>query len=293
MNKDKAVVFGGSGFLGSHVADELTKKGYETIIFDSTKSKWCNENQKMIVGDILDTNHVFEVTDKAKVVYNFAAIADLNAALSRPKDTAEINILGNINILDSCVENKVSRFVYASSVYAISREGGFYKCSKNASEMYTKEYKNTFDLDYTILRYGSLYGQRTDETNGLHKIISEAITSGEIRYKGNPESLREYIYVLDASQMSVEILNEEFSNKTYVLTGQEPMKVSDVLHMIAEILGYPSSSVKFDSARYAGHYVRTPYAYDNSLSRKYIPPVHIDLGQGIIDLIDFLKKSKD
>ena len=54
----KVLVVGGSGFLGSHVADELTEKGYEVTIFDQKKSTWINDNQKFIESDLLDREHV-------------------------------------------------------------------------------------------------------------------------------------------------------------------------------------------------------------------------------------------
>ena len=50
----KIVVVGGSGFLGSHTADELSRRGYDVVIFDSVRSRWLRDDQEMIVGDILD-----------------------------------------------------------------------------------------------------------------------------------------------------------------------------------------------------------------------------------------------
>ena len=144
MSKKNIVVFGGSGFLGSHVADELTLAGYDVKIFDTVKSPWINDKQEMIVGDILDSEAVKKVTVGAHAVYNFAALSDINEALNQPLKTMNINILGNGHILESCRLNKVKRYLYASTVYVFSREGGFYRCSKQAAESYVEEYKNLF-----------------------------------------------------------------------------------------------------------------------------------------------------
>jgi len=73
-----------------------------------------------------------------------------------------------------------------------------------------------------------------------------------------------------------------------VLTGQEPMKVFDMLMMLSEILGFPSESVEFVEDKYAGHYVRTPYAFQPKLGKKYIPSLHVDLGQGLVQIINDL-----
>ena len=281
----KAVVFGGSGFIGSHVADLLSMDGYSVTIFDEVRSPWLRSDQNFITGDITKKVDVDLVIEGASVVYNFAALADLNAALKRPLDTININILGNAMILESCVKYKVERFVYASTVYVNSRDGGFYRCSKQASENYIDEYHKTYGLNYSIVRYGSLYGPRAGESNGLYRIVKSAIETGKVKYQGHPKSMREYIHVQDAARASVALLGEEFVGKTIVLTGQEPMLVSNVLEMIAEILGYQEDAIEFVTDSYDGHYIKTSYAYEPRLGMKYIPPLHVDLGQGILQLI--------
>ena len=281
----KAVIFGGSGFIGSHVADLLSMDGYSVTIFDEVRSPWLRSDQSFITGDITKKVDVDLVIEGASVVYNFAALADLNAALKRPLDTININILGNAIILESCVKYKVERFVYASTVYVNSRDGGFYRCSKQASENYIDEYHKTYGLNYSIVRYGSLYGPRAGESNGLYRIVKSAIETGKVKYQGHPKSMREYIHVQDAARASVALLEEEFIGKTIVLTGQEPMLVSNVLEMIAEILGYQEDAIEFVTDSYDGHYVKTSYAYEPRLGMKYIPPLHVDLGQGILQLI--------
>lgn len=282
--KMKACVIGGSGFLGSHVCDHLSDAGYAVTILDQVASPWLRADQKMLVGDLLDEALLDQSVADSDVVYNFAAIADLNKALSTPIDTARVNVLGNVLVLDACRRHTVRRFIYASTVYVYSREGGFYRCSKQAAEQYVEEYQRAYGLDYTILRYGSLYGPRSDNRNGLFRIVQDALQTGVIRYVGSPEAMREYIHVEDAARASVAALGPEFCNASVVLTGQEAMRVSDLLKMLAEILG-KGASVEFVAAEQAGHYVRTPYAYQPKLGRKYVPPMHVDLGQGLLQLI--------
>jgi UDP-glucose 4-epimerase len=194
--------------------------------------------------------------------------------------------------LEACRIHNVERFIYASTVYVHSREGGFYRCSKQSSENFIEEYKDVYNLDYTILRYGSLYGPRADDTNGVYRIVSSALKTGKVQYNGNIESMREYIHVDDASRASVFILNESFKNESIILTGQEPMRVSDLLRMIAEILNFTDDSVDFIEEKHTGHYVRTPYAYQPKRGRKYIPSTHVDLGQGLLQVITDLDNSE-
>ena len=284
----KAVVVGGSGFIGSHVADSLTCKGYQVSVYDRSESQWLRKEQDMVIGDVRDVDKLKHAIADVDVVYNFAALSDLNQATEEPIETININILGNLNIMEACRLHNVSRFMYASTVYVNSREGGFYRCSKQASEAYIEEYRKKYGLDYTILRYGSLYGPRSDSTNGLYRVVQSALKNGIVSYKGDVDAMREYIHVDDAARASVDALGDEFKNESVVLTGQEPMRVIDMLKMLAEILGYPTESVEFIESKYAGHYVRTPYAYQPKIGRKYIPPMHVDLGQGLLQIVNEL-----
>lgn len=281
----RVCVIGGSGFLGSHVADQLSAAGHEVRIYDHKPSPWLQQGQTMLVGDLNAFESLVDAVSQCEVVYNFAALADLNEALDRPIDTVKINVLGNVQALEACRQRGVKRFIYASTVYVYSRQGGFYRCSKQAAEHYVEEYQHAYGLDYTILRYGSLYGSRADHGNSLYRIVKGALETGKLRYEGSPDSLREYIHVEDAARASLKALEDSFRNQSVVLTGHEPMRVLDLLEMLAEILGL-QQGVEFIAGEQPGHYVRTPYAYQPKLGRKYVPPMHVDLGQGLLQLID-------
>ena len=287
----KVVVIGGSGFLGSHVADYLTISGYKTTIFDKKLSPWLSKKQNMIIGDILDKDSLNQAISGAYAVYNFAGISDLNWSLDRPIDSAEINIIGNLNIMEACLKKKVNRYIFASTVYVQSNEGGFYRCSKIACEKYIEEYKNIYGLNYTILRYGSLYGPRADDNNGILKILKKAIKDKRLIYEGHQDTTREYIHVLDAAEATVLSLNTGFKNQTLTLTGQQTIKVIDLLKMIGEILNIPENKTKIVKKRQIGHYIRTPYAQQNKFTKKLVPNKYIDLGEGILQIIEELNQT--
>ncbi len=108
----KIIVFGGSGFLGSHVSDKLSDAGHQVTIFDKVKSLWLRENQKMIIGDILNIASVEDAVDGMDIVFNFAGIADIGEASQRAVDTVKYNILGNTILLDACVNAKIERYIF-------------------------------------------------------------------------------------------------------------------------------------------------------------------------------------
>jgi UDP-glucose 4-epimerase len=248
----------------------------------------------MVVGDVTDAAAVRAAIQGCDYVYHLAALADLNAAKSRPLDTVQINIGGTLNILEACRAEGVKRLVFASTVYVYSREGSFYRCSKQACEGYVEEYQRVFGLPFTVLRYGSLYGLRTDASNGIYRYLKQAIASGELRYDGSPDDLRSYIHVTDAAVLSAEALRDDFANQHLVLTGPDAMKMDDVFKMMGEILG-KRVQVKFGTAggeqSMKGHYSVTPYTYTPKPGRKVIANPHVDIGQGILQVVESIHRE--
>ena len=287
----KIIVTGGSGFLGSHVADELSKRGHEVTIFDKKKSKWIRPEQKMYIGDILNANDLENVIKGADVVFHFAALADIDEALKNPIKTANINISGTVLALELSHKHKVKRFVHASTIYVNSKDGGFYRCSKKAAEDYVEEYHNTFGLNYTILRFGSLYGERSDNSNGVTSIINRAINTGEVSYPGSKNSVREYIHINDAAKASADILKEKFKNKYIILTGKKKIKVYDLLKILAKILK-TSKNIKFLDKKLLGHYTISPFTYKPKTGKKFFFSSNIDFEKSLLGLVKILKKQR-
>lgn len=286
----KITVFGGAGFLGSHSADKLSEAGHEVTIFDLRPSPWLRPDQKMIVGDILDDGAVSQAVAGADVVYNYAGIADIGDANLRPVDTVTYNVLGNVKVLEASRQAKVKRFIFASTLYVYGKSGGSYRCSKQASELYVEHYLQEYGLEYTILRYGSLYGPRTDKRNGIYRFVREAMESGTITYNGTPEAVRDYINVEDAAICSLDILHPDFANSNLVLTGQQSMKVTSLFKMIGEILGRPLK-YNFAHDENSNHYDITPYSFQPRLGKKMTPRCSVDLSQGLLCIMEEIHRE--
>lgn len=281
----KIIIFGGTGFLGSYVADALTETGHDVRIFGRSKSQYLKSGQKMIQGDIINQEAVEKAVEGCDVVYNFSAVADLDVAKSRPVDVVKVNILGNTYILEASRKAKVKRFVYASSVYVYSQFGAFYSDSKLASERITETYQRQFDLPFTILRYGSLYGPaRSNHLSSINKFINQAVKEKKISYPGSGEEIREYIHVKDAAQLSVDILAPEFENQHILITGIQIMKSRDLLTMVKEMMNN-DIDIEFLNQQNREHYNTTGYSFQPGLARKLMPKLSVDIGQGLLDLI--------
>lgn len=284
-NSKKVVVFGGSGFLGSYVADELTEKGHDVIIFDRHHSQFINEKQKMIIGDILNPEEVNEAVRDCQYVYHFAGLADINEAKTKPIETITSNVLGTTNILEACRIKNVDRFVFASTIYVYSELGSFYRSSKQACELIIENYFDEYDLNYTILRYGSLYGRRANKFNFIRNAVTQALLNNKIDRKGNGEEVRDYIHVKDAAKASVEILTSEFVNAHIMIKGLQNIKVNELLSMINEIMGNNIKINYSKKAHYEAHYQLTPYSFRPRVAEKYLLKTYHDLGQGLLDTI--------
>lgn len=282
----KVVVFGGSGFLGSYVADELTRRNYDVTIADINSSVYLQENQKFKKVDILDIKNIKEIINDADMVYNFVAVANLDDAINDPIGTFNINVMGNLNILEACRQvGSVQRFVYASSAYALSSDGSFYGISKHSSEKLTEEYYKRYGLKYTVIRYGSLYGERASHNNYIYNLLQSAIQTGELNYKGDGQDLREYIHAADAAKLSVDILQEkQYENEHIILTGMEKLRRIDLLTMINEIM-QNKLDIKQISDENMGHYKITPYTFHPTTAKKLVANPYIDLGQGLLECI--------
>ncbi len=280
----KIIVFGGAGFLGSHVADSLTEAGHEVVIYDKYPSPYLKGNQRQVVGDILDLAKVREALVGQEIVYHLAGIADIDECHKRPIDAVKLNILGTVQILQEAKEAQVKKIIFASSAYVYSDSGSFYRITKQACEQLVETYQKEFGMDYVILRYGSLYGSRSDTRNSIFRILSEALKNGEINYGGTGDETREFIHVEDAARLSVEVLNQEFRNQNIILTGPTPVRYKDLLEMIQEIMK-GEVRINYRPRQSSTHYKLSPYSFSPKLGRKLVNNPHIDLGQGILNLI--------
>ncbi|MFQ5349933.1 MAG: NAD-dependent epimerase/dehydratase family protein [Thermoanaerobaculia bacterium] len=284
----RALVTGGAGFLGSHIADALSERGFAVSVFDRSESEHLRSGQRMVTGDLLDAEALSAAAAGCDCLFHLAALSDLEEASSDPVAATRHNVLGTVQALEAARRAGVKRFLFASTVYVYSRAGGFYRCSKQAGEAYVEEYGRQFDVGYTILRYGSLYGPRATEANGVYRLLRQALEGGSIRHIGHPDDSREYVHVEDAALLSVDALGEEFENQRLVITGHYPMRLRDLFTMFSEILG---RQIEVDYEEPAEgladtHYRVTPYAFSPRVGRKLTANSYVDMGQGILQMLE-------
>jgi len=280
----KILVIGGSGFLGSHVADELTNLGHEVTIFDHTKSKYIQENQKMVIGEITDYDSIEKIISKNQIVYHFAGIASILDASNDPINTVKNNILATTYILEACKSNKIKRFIFASSIYVYSDLGSFYRTSKQSSELLIENYNKIYKLDFTVLRFGALYGRRANNFNFIGNAVKQALLTKKIFREGTGEGIRDYIHVKDAAIASAMAMTDKYLNSYIMVSGNQTVRVKDILNMINEILNNEIKII-YTNPKEEDHYEITPYTFRPRLAKKILLDEYHELGQGILDCI--------
>lgn len=289
------LVFGGYGFLGNYLVEELLKRNYKVTIADISTKDEFGENVTFIECDILNRENVKNVFKKYTydIVYNLAGFANLDNAVKFPIKTMELNIIGNMYILEECVKHEISNFVYASSAYAMSNKGSYYGISKLASEKIVEEYHKKYNLPFVILRYGSVYSERPYDNNYVYNLVKSAVLENKIEHGGSGEELREYIHASDAAKLSVDVIeSNEFNNIHVILTGTERMKRSDLFNMINEIMNNKIDII-YNKEGYNNHYKFTPYSFEPSVSKKLIANPHIDMGQGLLECVRFVHNNEE
>jgi UDP-glucose 4-epimerase len=244
----------------------------------------------MVIGDIMDPPTVHAALDGAEVVYHFAGMADLNRSLDAPEQALSLNIMGTVTLLEAARRCGVKRFIYASSAYVFSTKGAFYGTSKKCAELIIEQYWDQYSLPYSIIRYGSVYGERADESNRLHAFLKEALSKRSITFPGDGNEEREYIHGRDAGKLSVDILDPAYENQNILLTGHQRLKYSYLLEMINEMLG-GTIDINFLHQEYKGHYTTTQYSFTPRVGVKLINNPCVDFGQGILECLETIYRK--
>jgi UDP-glucose 4-epimerase len=293
----KALVTGGNGFLGHYLVKELYKKGIETVIVDILKpdEQYTSDRQldsiQWFTGDIRDSGLLGTAMQGCDLVFHTAAIADIDEARNNPVSTLEINVIGTAKCLEAAKKAGVKRFMYASSVYTAGNKGSIYRISKQAGESLCKTYNEEYGLDYTIMRYGSLYGSESNPWNPIYKICKSILTTGEFTYSSSPDSVREYIHIRDAARETVRIAADPaFANKSVMITGHQRIKIRELFFMIQEILGR-EVRISYKPSENRFHYVMTPYSFEADVPMRVNLSTYVDISEGILDCLRAIRQE--
>ena len=146
-------------------------------------------------------------------------------------------------------------------------------------------------MKYTILRYGSIYGPRSNLNNGLLKIVYDAVKKKKIIYRGTKKAVRSYIHVLDAAKASADILKNRYSQQVVLIKGKKSIRIKDLLLELKKITNLKSKLVFLNKTQ-KGHYDKTPKPYEKFKTSNYFRKNSLDYKKGLLQLVKIVKFEK-
>lgn len=256
----KVLVTGGSGFIGSHVVDELKSKGANVRIYDGVMPTF-RKDIEYYQGSILDINTLCFAMNGIDTVMHLAAVADVKDVLNKPCYAESINVRGTINVLEAARRAKVKRAVYGSTTWVYSETEAnkvdestllhapshLYTATKLAGEYYSQAYSKLYGLEVTILRYGIPYGPRARDEGVIPIFVKKALNGEPLTIAGDGSQFRKFVYVEDLAEGNVTALQSIAKNKIYNLDGKEKISIKHIAENIQKILG--NVRIEYVSAR--------------------------------------------
>ncbi len=269
----KVLLTGGAGFIGSHVAEELLRRGAQLTIVDSLddfySQVWKRANLEDIrrtgnfafVGrDICDVEGMRETINAAKpdALVHLAARAGVRPSIEQPRLYERVNIAGTVNLLEICRELGVPQFIFgsSSSVYGASSRPPFsedqvelrpispYAATKLAGEMMCYTYAHLYGLPTVCLRFFTVYGPRQRPDLAIHKFLALLEAGKPIPFFGNGSTGRDYTYVEDIVAGVIAALGYQHPStggvpfEIFNLGNSHPVKLSELVCKLEQFTGH-------------------------------------------------------
>lgn len=260
----KIVVTGGAGFIGSHIVDSYISKGHDVTVIDDFSSgnpENINTSAKFIESSIGDSNiEDLWRMERFDIISHHAAQIDVRTSTKDPARDANINIVEAVRFLKWGIENGVKKIIFASTGGAIYGEPDIknipgeipmpnenhkiaplapYGLSKYCFEKYIDYFHLSNDLNYTILRYGNVYGPRQDPHGeaGVVAIFAENLLNGSLPIIfGDGNQTRDFIFVGDIVRANLLALQSGNKNIFNIGTGRET-SVNKILAVLQNTIG--------------------------------------------------------
>ncbi|MDQ3021123.1 MAG: NAD-dependent epimerase/dehydratase family protein [Bacteroidota bacterium] len=259
VKKEKCLVFGGGGFIGSHLCDELLSKDYEVTIFD--KINFSKKNITHLINKIKiiegDFNNEIDLSGSLKDIdYVFHLVSSTLPATSNenPVYDAETNLISSLKLFKECSEIKIKKIIFVSSggtVYGVpdkipirenynSNPICSYGIIKKTIEEYLFIFEKIYGLDYYIFRLSNPYGARQNPlaAQGVISVfINKVINNDKITIWGDGKVIRDYIYIKDVVKVLVDSLSKDSQEKIFNLSSGKGHSLNEIIKLIKKVSG--------------------------------------------------------
>ncbi len=254
----KVIVTGGAGFIGSHLVDLLLAEGHQVVVMDNLstgKLRNLNPSATFHHSDIThkSVNDVFH-REQPDIVFHMAAQVSVTESTKDPINDAEINVSGTLRLLEASRRFGVEKFIYSSTGGALYGDPEINPCaettpvrpmspyglSKHLGEQYVELYHRLYHLNYTILRYGNVYGPRQDPNGeaGVIAIFAQAMLEGrQPQIFGGGDQERDFVFVADVVQANISAMQQGDGEAINIGTG-ESTSVNCIYEALQSIIEY-------------------------------------------------------
>lgn len=309
-----ALVTGGAGFIGSHIARALIEQGARVRVIDNLSTGYeANLNEiggeiDFINGSIADADALEVALQDVELVFHEAAIPSVPKSVKQPRETHEASVNGTFSLLLAARDAKVRRLVYAasSSVYGDQRESpkhesmrpdplSPYAVAKLVGEYYCQVFTRTYGLETVCLRYFNVFGPRQDPGSPYSGVISRfifALENGErpVIY-GDGEQTRDFTYVANAVDANLRAADAAgASGQVFNIANGQSVSINQVLEVLKRLTGRTDVRAEYADPRVGD--VRDSLA-DLGAARSvlgYDP--HVGLEEGLRLTLDWWKTSR-
>lgn len=264
--KRHILITGGAGFIGSHTAEHLLRRGDRVTVLDAfaysydpihkehnVKLLAQHSGFRLIRADIRDKDTLVDLfkNDRPDAVIHLAARAGVRPSLLEPEDYSDINIRGSLTILETMREFGCTQMVFASSssVYGSRNKGPFaetdnvdvpvspYAATKRAGELICATYNHLYKMDITCLRFFTVYGPRQRPEMAIHLFADHIRRGRPITMFGDGSSMRDYTFVEDIVQGVVSALDNPMGYEIINLGNSSPIRLDGLISAISEAVG--------------------------------------------------------
>jgi UDP-glucose 4-epimerase len=252
-----ALIFGGNGFIGSHLAERLVHDGFEVKIFDTFNTGIHNLDSiindiEIVRGDFLDKDDLSRALKNVELVFHYISTTNPVTAVNNPVFDVESNIIGSIRLFQAAIENKIERVIFPSSGGTIYGpvQGDLikethplnpvnpYAISKLTIEKYLHYFNYSFGMDYFILRYSNPYGERQNPrgNQGVIPIFLNKIKNKEhpVIY-GDGSAIRDYIYIDDAIDATMAVLNSNTDETLFNVGSGQETSINQLISVMSDV----------------------------------------------------------
>lgn len=268
IRKKKVLVTGGAGFIGSHLAERLSKISSHVLVLDNLQAG-RTENLKSILnqvefikGDIRDTNLVKQSVKKVEIIFHIAANASVPNSVKDPRYDFETNAGGTFNLIEAAVSSNIERFVYASTaavygnpVYTPIDEKhplnpiSPYGASKLSAERIGFAFREIFNLSFAAIRIFNTYGPRQPRYviyDFLKKLKEDP---GKLEVLGDGNQVRDYCYISD--MVEAFLLVAEKGEGIYNAAGGHPITIRELAELMVSRVS-PSAKISYGGKTWPG-----------------------------------------